>query len=109
MKRHEFIEKELDQLHKTLVVLSSTKGSEYAGDDDLLLNFKKHAQDCGVEPETVLHIFMTKHLHAISTYVKDTQAGNKRGLSEPIEGRINDAILYLALLRVMSRERWPTK
>jgi hypothetical protein len=104
MRRADFIENELPLLCVRLQELSGTKGREYAGEEELLLNMKEQAIECGVRPETVLHIFMTKHLRAISTYVRDTQAGNKRALSEPIEGRIEDAILYLALLRVMVRE-----
>lgn len=84
----------LDSTHKSLVNLTATKGDEYSRDTDQLANFKRQAEELFMTPEKVLMVYLNKHLDAIKSYVK-TQVV----LSEPIEGRIDDAILYLILLK----------
>lgn len=79
--------------------LSSTKGIEYAGKEDRLLNFKRSAKEAGTHPFKVWLIFFNKHMDAIKSYVR-----TRKVYSEPIEGRIDDAILYLILLKAMVRE-----
>ena len=82
-----------------LFEISNTKGKEYAGSEDRLANFKRLGADLDLLPEQVLLVYFTKHLDSIRTYIKDKAIGNARVLSEPIEGRIDDAILYLVLLK----------
>ena len=73
--------------------MRDTKGPEYAGTKDRLANFKEQATDYGVSPMVVCGIFKKKHEQAIASYIR----GEYRG-SEPIRGRIIDAIVYNALL-----------
>lgn len=82
-----------------------TKGGEYAGGSDRLANFKRGAGRVGVKPLTVLHIYLSKHLDAIDTYVRKAQCEETQVLSEPIEGRIDDAINYLLLAKALIAER----
>lgn len=77
----------------------NTKGREYSGDHDRLRNFKDGAVRIGTDPRTVLWVYMDKHYCSITQYIQDAQKGVKRDLSEPIEGRIADMILYLLLLK----------
>lgn len=85
----------LDNTHKSLVNMTATKGEEYSrSDSDQLDNFKRQAAELGVSPMMVLAVYMNKHLDAIKSFIK-----NGREFSEPIEGRIDDAILYLILLK----------
>lgn len=79
--------------------LNETKGNDYAGHEDVLANFKRQAQNLGLTKEQVLAVYLNKHFDAINTYCKD---GSVK--SEPIEGRIHDAIVYLLLLRAMIAE-----
>lgn len=81
--------------------LVNTKGREYSGDHDRLRNFKEGGERVGVDPRTVLSIYMDKHYCSIMQYVKDKQTSVERTLSEPIEGRIDDMILYLHLLKAL--------
>jgi hypothetical protein len=90
----------LDDTHFKMCLLSSTKGYEYAGESDRLSNFKEPALDLGVSPDLILWIALDKHLRAIRTYIR-----NRRVHSEPIEERIDDAILYLILLKGLIQER----
>ena len=99
MDRNAFLDL-LEENHKTIVDLNRRKGHDYAGDDDALRNFKSQAADAGVTTEQVWSIFFGKHLAAIHTYVREGDVA-----SEPIEGRILDAILYLYLLLGLVKEK----
>lgn len=109
MRRDTFIEEYLVSVHEHLVELSSTKGLEYAGTDDVLANFMRLSGTLKISPEMVLWVYLTKHLDAIASWV----ATNETYSTEPIQGRIDDALLYLVLLRVMAspvgRERLPVE
>lgn len=80
--------------------IASTKGTEYIQGDDRLDNFKRIARELGLSPMKVLWVYLKKHLDSIARYIKTEQV-----LSEPIEGRITDARMYLALLRGLIEER----
>ncbi len=97
-ERNDFIKNEFDKIIK----LSETKGVEYSNSEtDANNNFKEIADKIGIDPETVLWIYATKHFQAITSYIK-----NGKTLSEPIDGRIHDLILYLfILLSLESDER----
>lgn len=92
----EMVESEFGQLLKLL----EQKGNDYAGNEDVLANFKRNADRLGLEPQQVLGVYMNKHLDAIFTYIREGEVH-----SEPIEGRIHDAINYLLLLLAMVREQ----
>jgi hypothetical protein len=83
-----------------LKALNKTKGHDYAGDKDALANFKSAAQRLGLSSEQVWAVYADKHWSAIMTFCKEGQVE-----SEPIEGRIDDAILYLFLLKGMVAEK----
>jgi hypothetical protein len=91
--------------------IGKTKGREYSGaidgKDDRLANFKRLAVKLGVTPETVCLIYGTKHLDSIDTFVKTIQRTGEipAQLSEPIEGRFHDAVLYMILLSALVAER----
>ena len=91
--------------------IGQTKGKEYSGAidgrDDRLANFKRLSSKLGVSPESVCLIYGTKHLDSIDTFVKTIEKTGKvpAQLSEPIEGRFHDAVLYLILLSAIVKER----
>jgi hypothetical protein len=85
--------------------LGTLKGGEYAHGDDRLDNFRRNAADCGVTMETCWRVYAGKHWDAISTYVRDIQVGHKRVVLETIDGRIDDLLVYLILLKCMVVER----
>lgn len=90
----------LDATYKNLVNLTASKGEEYSRDSDQLANFKRLATELGLEPEVIWAVYFTKHIDAIKSYVK-----TQKELSEPIGGRIDDAILYLVLLKGLISDR----
>ena len=80
--------------------LLQTKGTEYSrGEEDVNSNFKRLSEELGIESKQVLYIYLKKHLDAISYYIKTNEVK-----SEPIEGRIADAINYLLILASLISE-----
>jgi hypothetical protein len=105
MKNEDFLTT-IDDLHVRLLELSASKGEEYKGaEDNQFGNFERGAVDTGCTREQVLWVYLSKHLDSIKTWIRDEAAGRTRQRSEPILGRIDDAILYLALLRGMEIDR----
>jgi hypothetical protein len=95
--QRDLFEKLTDELKDLLV----NKGREYAGDHDALNNFKT-GLDIGITPEQKLWVFAEKHISSIKSYIKNE---GKIFSNESIEGRINDAINYLFLLRCLIEEK----
>lgn len=98
MKRDDF-NKLRDSVYKDIVAINETKGKDYSGDEDALSNFKRAAERLGMTPLQVWGVYASKHWAAIESFIK-----NGAVESEPIEGRIDDAILYLFLLRGLLEE-----
>lgn len=96
-------EQRLEASFQRLRDLNSTKGKEYSGDEDVLADFKEVAAAIGITPEQALLTYMTKHWRAINSYV---QRGRVLTASEPIEGRIDDLILYGHLLHGLIVDGW---
>lgn len=90
-------EKTVAECRSLLVV----KGGEYAGSADRLANFKRGSVDAGVSPLQTALIYWSKHVDSIKTYIRNDAAGVKQVLSEPIEGRFDDAINYLILMKAL--------
>lgn len=105
MKQADF-EALVERIRKETTELLVTKGREYAGDADRLANFKRGAALTGVDPLTVLFIYMSKHYDALATYIRDNQAGDTMPvLSEPITGRAADLINYCVLAWALIEEK----
>ena len=98
------------RIQRETVDILVSNGAEYAGDADRLANFKRGAANTGVEPLTVLHVYMAKHWDSVSSYVRAKQRGEEPKLSEPIVGRfydlINYAVLAIALIEEAEQAKW---
>ena len=81
-----------------IIQLNKLKAGEYASNSDALANFRQEAEDNNLSMETIWRVFANKHWRAISRFVADKQSGINRPSSEPIQGRIDDMIVYLLLL-----------
>lgn len=90
---------------KQIEHLSVAKGGEYAGDDDRLANFRRNAEAAGCSMELCWRIYAGKHWDAVSQFIKDLQTGKERERSEPIQGRLDDLIVYLVLMKAIMEER----
>jgi hypothetical protein len=98
----------VDQTVRDTSALLISKGMEYAGSDDRLANFKRGAALTGTTPLQCCFIYMSKHYDSLSTYIKKDAAGFDQHLSEPIEGRINDLINYMFLMKGLIQESQAT-
>ena len=84
----------------------STKGADYASKTDRLANFKlislliKATTGEDVSPKLVWLIYFAKHMIPVIRFAVGTQLE-----SEPIQGRIKDAINYLFLLAAFVAEQ----
>lgn len=100
MNQEQFSKVVADILHASAGLLVS-KGDEYASDTDRLSNFKRGAEILGMRPLDVWAVYFNKHIDGINSYVKRTKTEHYTDvdakLSEPIEGRFEDAINYLLL------------
>src|SRR5215469_12153433 len=82
--------------------LREAKSVEYAEDDDGLSAVRSIARRTGLTTAMVILTLMSKHLDAVEVHVR--KHDKRRKLTEPIEGRIDDAIVYLCLLKAALRE-----
>lgn len=77
--------------------LLKLKGDDYTQHEiDRLSNFKRNAIASGLTTKQVWTVYFLKHIDAIMSYVKTGVEG-----SEPITGRLDDAINYLYLLEAL--------
>ena len=99
------------------------KGREYQNnpneaDDaqtDAFGNFKRVGRQLGVIPEMAAMTYKLKHTDSICRYIKDIELGCQDGyrpvefadnsVTEPIEGRLIDDIVYSVILHAMITER----
>ena len=84
--------------------LGKLKGGEYAGDEDRLANFRRNAEALGLPMEAIWAVYYNKHHDAAMQFIKDKLHGKSRERMEPLEGRIDDMILYLILFKAMLLE-----
>lgn len=93
-QRHDIVQKFLTE--KSAPVMKA-KGRDYAGTDhqpDVNANFKRAAARWGVPVLAAWGVYFGKHIDAIETYVRT----GGQAESEPILGRITDAVNYLFIL-----------
>lgn len=85
--------------HARLLELTNTKGEEYARSDDQLANFKRAAEEAGIRPDQAWLVFFNKHIDSIKHYIRGGT------VTEDINSRIDDALLYLILYKAIVNER----
>lgn len=88
-----------------LLALATVKGGEYAPGADRLANFKEAGARLGLLPEQVLLVYLDKHYAAVGNFIRDLTTHTSRVRSEPIEGRVDDLLVYLVLFKGLLAER----
>lgn len=83
---------------RTIVLAKRPEYTE--GHSDVLNNFKVVANELGLTPVQVWYVYFRKHIASIGQYAKDPTVPT----SEPIDGRIMDAMNYLELLFALVNE-----
>lgn len=97
--------KMMETTFTALNALQALKGGEYASESDKLANFKEAGKRLSTLPEQVLLVYLDKHYASICNFVRDLAAHKNRPRSEPIEGRVDDMIVYLLLFKALLAER----
>lgn len=78
-----------------------TKGREYSrGEEDVNSNFKRVAVAVGSDQETVVFVYLMKHIDSIAHFVKTRTTPS----GESIFDRIGDAVNYLLILASVIEE-----
>lgn len=96
----------LDTVIGNIYSLCEIKGAEYAASDkDQLANFRRRADRFKMPMEAAWVIYAGKHWDAIETYITDLIHKRERPRSEPLDGRVDDMIVYLILFKAMLAER----
>ena len=92
----------MDKMHEEEKDEHLKKNADYADREgkNILANFERVSKHLDITPKMALLIFMEKHMDAIRTYIRYGSV-----MSEPIEGRIKDARVYLSLLRAMVEQQ----
>lgn len=94
----------LESTFNSIRELAAKKGGEYSGDTDRLLNFRRNGKALGLPMETVWAVYAAKHWDAIIQYINDQRTEVSRERMEPIEGRVDDLLVYLLLFKAMLKE-----
>lgn len=94
------------ELDRTCQDMCRGKSADYASDKDVLANFKSVAEDAGVTPFQVWHVLFSKHISSINNSIKREPAAPVC-VTEPLSGRIIDAIVYLKLLTCLLEDNKP--
>jgi hypothetical protein len=102
MNREDFI-KSRTALREIADAVGKSKGRDYAGEVDVLDNFKQAAVGTGMTKYQCWSIYFHKHVSAIMNSIKANPAAPQVE-SEPLAGRIVDCINYLQLLNSMLEE-----
>jgi hypothetical protein len=77
--------------------LIDVKGGEYAHDSERFENFIRNGKRLDLHRLTIWAVYFNKHVDAINSYIAGVQNGKIRESSEPIQGRFEDALVYLLL------------
>ena len=94
--RREITETTFDQI----LMLSESKGAAYSGSIDTLANFKRNADVCGITPFQTWLVYAAKHWDTIINSIKQNPS-YPIDKTEGLDGRINDLITYLILLKCL--------
>lgn len=81
----------------------ATKNADYSTPEDTLSNFKEMASFTGTTKYQAWLVYFGKHLHAIINSIRKSPEFPQVE-SEPIKGRIVDAIVYLQILDALIEE-----
>lgn len=88
-----------DNLWAECLAVMGTKEVDYASKVDCMANFKRVGERAGLSKYYVWLVYFLKHADAISNAIKyhpDSPATETK--SEPLRGRVVDAINYLSIL-----------
>ncbi len=94
------VAKVMDRVISEINFLREAGQKEYAhGEDTPFRNFETLGKELGLPREKILWVYAKKHLDGILSHIN-----GHRSQRESVNGRINDTIVYLIILRAMFEE-----
>jgi hypothetical protein len=90
----------MQSLFDGCLAIARAKGADYSGTQDALANFKRNADRLGMTKYQVWAIYCAKHVDSIFNSIKKDPL-NPQVESEPLKGRVEDAINYLAIFQCL--------
>lgn len=96
MNKQQVADKMREVFEQEIMALREAGQKEYVSGDYAFDNFDRLSNDLGLDRKYILWVFVKKHLDGIISFIR----GHK-SQREDVRGRINDAIVYLFLLRCM--------
>lgn len=82
-----------------LLELHGKAQKEYTLKDEAFDNFNRLSTNLNIDRKLVLWVYLQKHLDGVMNFIRGHEMQR-----EDVEGRLDDAIVYLQLLRGMIRE-----
>lgn len=89
----------MEQVITEINFLRDSGQKEYAGGENAFGNFERLEAQLVLDRKKVLWVYLMKHIDGVVSYLNGHISQR-----EPVEGRINDIIVYLILLRGMIQE-----
>lgn len=91
---------DLDEICRNMC---QNKSADYAGKTDVLANFKRNAARLGMSPYQIWAVYFNKHIDSINNAIAANPSA-PACVTEPLKGRIIDAIVYLKLLECLQQD-----
>lgn len=91
----------IEEFNERTIEILSSKGEEYASDDDRLMNFRTVGDMAMLGADEVAVTYLLKHIQRLSKAVREDDyewAWRHEDGSEALKQRVADAINYLLLL-----------
>ena len=89
----------VDAIWITGKLVLNDKGHSYAHSGNPFANFERLSNILGTDRKKILLVYLFKHIDAITAYINGQYMD-----TEPVQGRIVDAINYLTILYAMIEE-----
>lgn len=93
----------MEGIFKECLETAEKKGRDYSGTADSLSNFKRNAERLGMTKYQVWAIYCAKHIDSIFNSIKHAPEFPQVE-SEPLRGRVVDAITYLTIFLALIDE-----
>lgn len=87
-------------IFKECLEMAIKKGADYSGKEDALANFKRNGERLGMTKYQIWSVYFAKHIDSIMNSIK-ANAEVPQVESEPLRGRVVDAIVYLTIFEAM--------